>query len=223
MFQAIDNLPAGFICPADRTKPWGTNHAVMMAADVIKEPFAVINADDFYGRDAFEVVARELSEIRPGKYSLVGFRVGNTMSPNGSVARGICATDASGMLTDVAERKDVRYDESGNIVCTGDAGELQVLEPATPVSMNLWGLMPDYFDLAKREFDKFLKINIYAPKAEMTIPDCMDGLIKSGEASVKVLDTTSRWFGVTYAGDRPGVVEKFAELHRQGVYPEKMF
>ena len=220
VFQAIDNLPAGFICPADRTKPWGTNHAVMMAADVIKEPFAVINADDFYGRDAFEVVARELSEIRPGKYSLVGFRVGNTMSPNGSVARGICATDASGMLTDVAERKDVRYDESGNIVCTGDAGELQVLEPATPVSMNLWGLMPDYFDLAKREFDKFLKINIYAPKAEMTIPDCMDGLIKS---SVKVLDTTSRWFGVTYAGDRPGVVEKFAELHRQGVYPEKMF
>ena len=157
VFQAIDNLPAGFICPADRTKPWGTNHAVMMAADVIKEPFAVINADDFYGRDAFEVVARELSEIRPGKYSLVGFRVGNTMSPNGSVARGICATDASGMLTDVAERKDVRYDESGNIVCTGDAGELQVLEPATPVSMNLWGLMPDYFDLAKREFDKFLK------------------------------------------------------------------
>lgn len=223
VFQAIDNLPAGFICPADRTKPWGTNHAVMMAADVIKEPFAVINADDFYGRDAFEVVARELSEIRPGKYSLVGFRVGNTMSPTGSVARGICATDASGMLTDVAERKDVRYDESGNIVCTGDAGELQVLEPATPVSMNLWGLMPDYFDLAKREFDKFLKINIYAPKAEMTIPDCMDGLIKSGEASVKVLDTTSRWFGVTYAGDRPGVVEKFAELHRQGVYPEKMF
>lgn len=223
VFQAIDNLPAGFICPADRTKPWGTNHAVMMAADVIKEPFAVINADDFYGRDAFEVVARELSEIRPGKYSLVGFRVGNTMSPNGSVARGICATDASGMLTDVAERKDVRYDESGNIVCTGDAGELQVLEPATPVSMNLWGLMPDYFDLAKREFDKFLKINIDAPKAEMTIPDCVDGLIKSGEASVKVLDTTSRWFGVTYAGDRPGVVEKFAELHRQGVYPEKMF
>ena len=195
----------------------------MMAADVIKEPFAVINADDFYGRDAFEVVARELSEIRPGKYSLVGFRVGNTMSPNGSVARGICATDASGMLTDVAERKDFRYDESGNIVCTGDAGELQVLEPATPVSMNLWGLMPDYFDLAKREFDKFLKINIDAPKAEMTIPDCMDGLIKSGEASVKVRDTTSRWFGVTYAGDRPGVVEKFAELHRQGVYPEKMF
>ena len=223
VFQAIDNLPAGFICPADRTKPWGTNHAVMMAADVIKEPFAVINADDFYGRDAFEVVARELSEIRPGKYSLVGFRVGNTMSPNGSVARGICATDASGMLTDVAERKDFRYDESGNIVCTGDAGELQVLEPATPVSMNLWGLMPDYFDLAKREFDKFLKINIDAPKAEMTIPDCMDGLIKSGEASVKVRDTTSRWFGVTYAGDRPGVVEKFAELHRQGVYPEKMF
>ena len=206
VFQSIDDLPEGFSCPEGRTKPWGTNHAVMMAAKAIDGPFAVINADDFYGRDAFEVVARQLQEPKPGEYSLVGFRVGNTMSPNGSVARGVCSTDANNMLTDIAERKDIRYDENGKIIYTGDTGDTCVLAPETPVSMNLWGLTPDY-----------------NPKAEMTIPDCMDGLIKNGEATVKVLDTTSHWFGVTYAGDRPGVVEKFAELHRQGVYPDKMF
>ena len=217
VFQSIDDLPEGFTCPDGRTKPWGTNHAVMSAAGVINEPFAVINADDFYGRDAFDVVARQLSEAKPGEYSLVGFRVGNTMSPNGSVARGVCATDANGMLTDVAERKDIRYDEDGKIIFTDENGVTCTLTPETPVSMNLWGLMPDYFDLSKREFTKFLKANADNPKAEMTIPDCMDGLIKNGDATVKVLDTTSRWFGVTYAGDRPGVVEKFAELHREGV------
>ena len=223
VFQSIDDLPEGFTCPDGRTKPWGTNHPVMAAAGVINEPFAVINADDFYGRDAFDVVARQLSESKPGEYSLVGFRVGNTMSPNGSVARGVCATDANGMLTDVAERKDIRYDEDGKIIFTDENGVTCTLTPETPVSMNLWGLMPDYFDLSKREFTKFLKANADNPKAEMTIPDCMDGLIKNGDATVKVLDTTSRWFGVTYAGDRPGVVEKFAELHREGVYPEKIF
>lgn len=223
VFQSIDDLPEGFTCPEGRTKPWGTNHAVMMAADAIKEPFAVINADDFYGRDAFNVIARRLADASAGMYSLVGFRVGNTMSPNGSVARGVCATDTDGMLTDIAERKYIRYDEAGRIICTGDNGETCVLAPETPVSMNLWGLTPDYFDFAKREFSKYLAANIDNPKAEMTIPDCMDGLIKNGDASVKVVDTSSHWFGVTYAGDRPGVVEKFADLHKQGLYPEKMF
>lgn len=223
VFQAIDDLPEGFVCPEGRSKPWGTNHAVMMAAGVINEPFAVINADDFYGRDAFEVVARQLANAEPGKYSLVGFRVGNTMSPNGSVARGVCETDSNGMLTAIAERKDISYDADGNIVFTDENGKTCSLEPEAPVSMNLWGLTPDYFTLSEREFAKYLKANIDNPKAEMTIPDCMDGLIKNGEASVKVLDTTSRWFGVTYAGDRPGVVEKFAELHREGLYPDKMF
>ncbi len=223
VFQAIDDLPSGFVNPEGRTKPWGTNHAVMMAAGVINEPFAVINADDFYGRDAFEVVARSLATARPGEYSLVGFRVGNTMSPNGSVARGVCGTDDEGRLTDVVERKDIRYDDNGRIVFNDENGEICVLAPETPVSMNLWGLMPDYFASSQREFTNYLKDNIDNPKAEMTIPDCMDGLIKSGEVNVKVLDTTSRWFGVTYAGDRPGVVEKFAELHRQGLYPDRLF
>lgn len=223
VFQSIDSLPGGLRCPEGRTKPWGTNHAVLSAAGVINEPFAVINADDFYGCNAFEVVARYLAGVSSGKYALVGFRVGNTMSPNGTVARGVCETDAGGRLTAIAERKDIGYDADGSIIFTDENGVKQHLEPKAPVSMNLWGLTPDYFALADREFGRYLAANISNPKAEMTIPDCMDRLIKNGEASVDVLDTTSRWFGVTYAGDRPGVVEKFADLHRQGLYPEKMF
>lgn len=223
VFQSIDSLPDGYKCPLGRVKPWGTNHAVMMAAGVIDGPFAVINADDFYGRDAYEVIARQLSEAKPGSYSLVGFRVGNTMSENGSVARGVCHTDEHGMLSSIAERKDISYDIDGSIIFTDENGAVQHLHPDTPVSMNLWGLTPDYFELSEKEFKKFIDRNHDNPKAEMTIPDCMDSLIKEGLAEVKVLDTVSRWFGVTYAGDRPGVVEKFAELHRSGQYPEKMF
>lgn len=223
VFQSIDALPEGFTKPEGRTKPWGTNHAVLSAAETINEPFAVINADDFYGRNAFEVAYSSLTDAVPGKYSLIGFRVGNTMSPNGTVARGVCGTDADGRLTTIAERKDIAYDADGNIVFTDENGIVQQLTPDTPVSMNLWGLTPDYFDLAKREFANYLEHNISNPKAEMTIPDCMDALIRRGEATVNVLDTTSRWFGVTYAADRPGVVEKFADLHSRGLYPDKMF
>lgn len=224
VYQSIDKLPEGYTCPADRTKPWGTNHAVLMGRDVIKEPFAVINADDFYGRDAFRVIAEELSRPRDrkGDYCMVGFRVGNTMTENGSVARGVCQTD-KGLLTSVIERTAISYDDKHNIVFTDENGEVQTLDPATPVSMNLWGFTPDYFDYSDREFRKFLDKDINTPKAEFFIPLAIDTLINSGEATVKVLDTDSRWFGVTYAADRPGVVAKFAELHADGTYPEKLF
>jgi hypothetical protein len=224
VFQSLDKLPEGYTCPADRTKPWGTNHAVMMAADVIKEPFAVINADDFYGRDAFEVIARELSRPhdKKGDYCMVGFRVGNTMTENGSVARGVCE-NKDGLLTSVVERTAISYDKDGKIVFTDENGQVQTLDPATPVSMNLWGFTPDYFEFSEREFRKFLDKDINTPKAEFFIPLAIDALIKSGEATVKVLDTDSKWFGVTYAADRPAVVAKFAELHAQGVYPANMF
>lgn len=224
VFQSTDKLPEGYTCPADRTKPWGTNHAVLMGREVINEPFAVINADDFYGRDAFRVIAQELSRTRDrkGDYCMVGFRVGNTMTENGSVARGVCQTK-DGLLTSVVERTAISYDENGNIVFTDENGELQTLDPATPVSMNLWGFTPDYFDYSDREFRNFLDRDINTPKAEYFIPLAIDTLINSGEATVKVLDTDSRWFGVTYAADRPGVVEKFAELHSNGTYPEKLF
>ncbi len=224
VFQSITDLPEGYTCPEDRTKPWGTNHAVLMGKNAIKEPFAVINADDFYGRNAFEVIAKELSRPRDrkGDYCMVGFRVGNTMTENGSVARGVCSTK-DGNLESVVERTAISYDKDGRIVFTDENGTEQTLDPATPVSMNLWGFTPDYFDYSEREFRRFLDRDINTPKSEFFIPLAIDTLIKSGEASVKVLDTDSKWFGVTYAADRPGVVEKFAQLHADGTYPEKLF
>lgn len=224
VFQSTDKLPEGYTCPADRSKPWGTNHAVLMGKNAIKEPFAVINADDFYGRNAFEVIAKELSREHDhkGDYCMVGFRVGNTMTENGSVARGVCETK-DGKLTSVVERTAISYDKDGRIVFTDEKGQEQTLEPNTPVSMNLWGFTPDYFDYSEREFKKFLDKDINTPKAEFFIPLAIDTLINSGEATVKVLDTTSKWFGVTYAADRDGVVAKFAELHKNGTYPEKLF
>lgn len=224
VFQSTDALPEGFTCPTDRTKPWGTNHAVLMGKSVIKEPFAVINADDFYGRDAFEVMAKELMRERDkkGDYCMVGFRVGNTMTENGSVARGVCETK-DGLLSSIVERTAISYDKNHDIVFTDENGVEQHLEPTTPVSMNLWGFTPDYFDYSEREFVKFLEKDINTPKAEFFIPLVVDTLINSGEATVKVLDTDSKWFGVTYAADRPGVVAKFAELHADGTYPSKLF
>ncbi len=224
VFQSITDLPEGYTCPEDRTKPWGTNHAVLMGKNAIKEPFAVINADDFYGRNAFEVIAKELSRPRDrkGDYCMVGFRVGNTMTENGSVARGVCSTK-DGNLESVVERTAISYDKEGRIVFTDENGTEQTLDPATPVSMNLWGFTPDYFDYSEREFRRFLDRDINTPKSEFFIPLAIDTLIKSGEASVKVLDTDSKWFGVTYAADRPGVVVKFAQLHADSTYPEKLF
>ena len=224
VFQALDNLPEGFVCPEGRTKPWGTNHAVLMGKDVIKEPFAVINADDFYGRNSFEVIAKELStpKNRKGDYCMVGFRVGNTMSESGSVARGVCE-NKDGFLTTVVERTAIAYNEKHEISFTDENGKEQILDPNTPVSMNLWGFTPDYFEFGEKYFVDFLKENINTPKAEFFIPLVVNELVTKGDASVKVLDTDSKWFGVTYAADRQGVVDKFAELHANGEYPEKMF
>ena len=224
VFQAIDNLPEGFVCPEGRTKPWGTNHAVLMGKDVIKEPFAVINADDFYGRNSFEVIAQELSKPKEekGDYCMVGFRVGNTMSESGSVARGVCQT-TDGYLTTVVERTAIEYNDKHEITFVDENGVTQTLEPNTPVSMNLWGFTPDYFKFSEGYFVDFLKENIDKPKAEFFIPLVVNELITNNIAKVKVLDTESKWFGVTYAADRQGVVDKLADLHAKGEYPEKMF
>lgn len=224
VFQSIDKLPEGYTCPADRTKPWGPAHAVIMAAGTINKPFAVINSDDFYGRNSFEVLAKELMRPRDrkGDYCMVGFRIGNTMTENGGVNRGVCQT-RDGLLTSVEECKDIAYNENHEIVYTDVDSNEHKLDANVPVSMNMWGFTPDYFDYGIREFSKFLSEKINVPKSEQVIPDVADALIKSGEATVKVLDTDSRWFGVTYAEDRPGVVAKFAELHQVGAYPEKLF
>ncbi|MDE6098957.1 MAG: nucleotidyltransferase, partial [Muribaculaceae bacterium] len=158
VFQSLDALPEGFSVPEGRTKPWGTNHAVLMGETAIHEPFAVINADDFYGRDAFAVMGRYLSsdDLKPGEYSMVGFRVNNTMSENGSVSRGVCSVDSNGNLTGVVERTAISYDPEHKIVFADENGQQQTLEPNTPVSMNFWGFTPDYFNYSKREFVKFL-------------------------------------------------------------------
>ena len=225
VFQAIDDLPEGFTCPADRAKPWGTNHAVLMGKDVIKEPFAVINADDFYSRDAFAVMGKWLNELpegSTGKYSMVGFRICNTLSENGTVARGVCAKNEAGMLTDVVERTEImRVD--GVISYKDENGEWQPVGEETPVSMNFWGFTPDYFNYSEAQFVDFLKENIDKPKAEFFIPLVVDTLINGGKATCEVLDTTAKWFGVTYAADRPGTVEKIQSLVDAGEYPNKLF
>lgn len=221
-FQSIDDLPEGFSVPEGRVKPWGTGHAVRAARNVIAEPFAVINADDFYGQDAFAVLAKQLQN-QGSEYSMVGFRVGNTMSESGTVSRGVCTVGADGNLANIVERTAIGYDADHNIGFDDENGKKCQLDANTPVSMNFWGFNPDYFEYTERDFNKFLTERGTELKSEFYIPTVVDHLIKSGEKKVKVLDTASQWFGVTYPEDRPGVVAKLAALHQQGTYPEKMF
>ncbi|MDI3505292.1 MAG: hypothetical protein PWQ81_514 [Bacteroidota bacterium] len=224
VFQDLDNLPAGFSVPEGREKPWGTNHAVMMGKDVIHEPFAVINADDFYGRESYKVLADYLSELdnTRNQYCMIGYRVGNTLSESGTVARGICETDAEGNLTGVVERTQVmRID--GEVKYKDENDQWISIPDNTPVSMNMWGFTPDYFEYSEKYFVEFLKNNIQNPKAEFFIPLVVNELIVNNTAKVKVLDTPSKWFGVTYAEDRPEVVAKLQQLVNDGVYPSPLW
>ena len=224
VFQDLNALPEGFTCPAGRQKPWGTNHAVLMGKDVIREPFAVINADDFYGRDSFAVIGKWLSELdnTQNQYCMVGYRVGNTLSESGSVARGVCETSAEGYLTGVVERTAIERID-GDIQFIDENGQKVVLEENTPVSMNMWGFTPDYFTHSEEYFKEFLRANVGNLKAEYFIPLMVNKLITEGTATVKVLDTTAKWFGVTYAADRQGVVDKIQALVDAGEYPNKLF
>ena len=225
VFQSLDALPEGFTTPEGRVKPWGTNHAVLMAKDVIKEPFCVINCDDFYNRDAFMVIGKFLSELPEGAkndYAMVGFRVGNTLSENGTVARGICSKDEAGHLTTVVERTEIMR-VNGPVCYKDEQGQWVAVEDNTPVSMNMWGFTPDYFEYSEEYFKEFLKANMGNLKSEYFIPLMVNKLITEGTARVKVLDTTSKWFGVTYAADRQGVVDKIQALVDAGEYPSKLF
>jgi UTP-glucose-1-phosphate uridylyltransferase len=224
VFQDIDNLPAGFTVPAGRVKPWGTNHAVLMGKDVINEPFAVINADDFYGRDSFAVLGKQLAGMngKNNDYCMVGYRVGNTLSESGSVARGVCATDADGYLSTVVERTSIERID-GKVSFKDENGEMITIADHTPVSMNMWGFTPDYFLYSEDIFVDFLRENINNLKSEYFIPLAVNVLINKNLVRVKVLDTTSKWFGVTYATDRQGVVDKIQALVSAGEYPDKLF
>ena len=226
-FQAMDKLPEGFTVPEGRQKPWGTNHAVMIAKGLIHEPFCVINCDDFYNRDAYMVMGKFLSELPEGsknRYSMVGFRVGNTLSENGTVARGICSKDNDGHLTEVVERTEImRVD--GKVCYKDEEGKWVAVEDNTPVSMNMWGFTPDYFEYSDEYFKEFLSDakNMENLKAEFFIPLVVNNLIHEGTATVKVLDTTSKWFGVTYAADRQATVDRIQKLIEEGVYPNRLF
>lgn len=226
VFQSVDALPEGYTVPEGRTKPWGTNHAVMMGESAIEEPFAVINADDFYGRDAFDVMAGFLAGVgkeSDGRYCMVAFELGNTMTEAGSVSRGVCTVDECGHLTDVVGRTSIAFTPAGEIEYTDKEGNSGRLMAHMPVSMNLWGFTPDYFRYSRREFVRFLNKHIERAGSEFFIPSVVDKLVKNGEATVDVLSTKSRWFGVTYPEDRDKVVASLAALHNAGEYPDKLF
>ena len=224
VFQELDNLPEGFTPNPERVKPWGTNHAVLMAKDIIKEPFAVINADDFYGRESYAILAEYLSKLEGQKnnYCMVGYRVGNTLSESGSVARGICETNDENFLTGVVERTQIER-KNGKVQYIDENNTWITISDDTPVSMNMWGFTPDYFKYSEDYFITFLKENAHNLKAEFFIPLMVNHLIVNGTAKVKVLDTPSKWFGVTYAADRQGVVDKIQALIKKGEYPSKLW
>ena len=224
--QELTKIPARFTLNPERQKPWGTAHAVLMAADVIKEPFVVINGDDFYGRDSFRIAADwcRKHEGGSGVYAIVGFEIDNTLSESGGVSRGICHYDAEGHLTTVVEHHNVRIEEDG--VLRGDnsvSGEYVELRPKDLCSMNMWCFTPDYFTRSAAIFEKFLEENIGELKKEFYIPFAVDRMIHDSSAACDVLSTPSHWFGVTFKEDRPGVVAKFAELVAEGVYPSPLY
>ena len=213
--------------PEDRVKPWGTNHAVLMAKDVINEPFAVINGDDFYGKESFRILADwcRAHEKTEGQYCIVGFELENTLSENGSVSRGICSYDSKNILTGIAEHLDIAREGDGKVYGNNSlTGENHVeLDAKALCSMNMWGFTPDYFVKSEASFVTFLKEHISELKKEYYIPYAVDVIVKNGEGSCEVLSTPSHWFGVTYKEDRPGVVAKFADLVSKGVYPSPLY
>ena len=223
VYQSLDKIPAGFDVPEGRLKPWGTNHAVMMAADVIHEPFAVINSDDFYGRASYKTMADYLQSIEgtKGNYALVGYHLENTLSDYGTVSRGICGVDKENYLTSVTERTAIGHD--GDEVYYIDGKEKFNLDPHSFVSMNFWGFTPEYFKHSERIFKHFLKDNQDNHKAEFFIPYVADKLIKEEKATFKVLDCDAKWFGVTYKEDRPNTVERINSLIAAGEYPHKIW
>ena len=225
VFQELDYLPDGFTVPEGREKPWGTNHAVMMAKSAVNEPFAVINADDFYGKDSYESLGKYMQTLhgKENRYAMVGFRISNTISENGTVSRGICSEDADGNLTAMTERHGIERLAGGQIVFVDENGAQQPLADSTPVSMNMFGFTPDYFRHSEEYFKTFLSDNMSNLKSEFYIPLMVNNLVQTGDASMKVLPTSAKWFGVTYKADKPMVEQRIRQLIAEGVYPEKLW
>ena len=220
----MDDLPEGFTCPEGRTKPWGTGQAILCCRNIVKGPFAIINADDYYGKEAFKLMHDYLAETgdQKGRYCMAGFILGNTLSDNGAVTRGVCKVDENGNLTGVNETHGIVKTADGAAV--EEDGKLVPIDVNSHVSMNLWGLTPEFFERLEKGFVEFLGSRKEGDiKSEYLLPTVIDGMIQSGEAKVKVLETHDKWFGVTYAEDKQTVVDAFAALHNAGVYPNPLF
>lgn len=224
VYQELNKIPDGYTYNSEREKPWGTNHAVLMGSGVIHEPFAVINADDFYGYESFRVLASFLKEIngKENEYCMVGYHLGNTLSESGSVSRGVCSVDKDGYLQNIVERTHIQK-EDDTIYYLGENCERITVEPQTIVSMNMWGFTPDYYKYSMEYFKEFLRDQSNNLKSEFFIPKVVNSLIEEEKVHCKVIDTSSTWFGVTYAEDRPNVIIEINKLIQQGIYPHKLF
>ena len=216
-FQSIDDLPKGFSVPEGRTKPWGTGQAVLACKDLIREPFVVQNADDFYGAEAYQVIAKAFTELDPNESCMVGYRLRNTLSPHGAVSRGICYTE-NGMLKTVIERFEIKDDASGSIQYV-EGGQAGTMTGDEICSMNFWGFQPSLFDTLEDKFIAFLESNGKELKSEWYIPNIIQDAIDTGETCVKVLSSDSQWFGITYPEDRPAVATSLETMHDAGKYP----
>ncbi len=222
-FQEYDSLPEGFVPPADRVKPYGTVHAVLCARDVIDGPFAVVNADDYYGKDAFATIAAALQRMEGKQACMVAYDLGNTLSENGTVTRGVCHVDANGLLEGVRETYKLGRDGQGLIRDFAGDAPSDPLPENTPVSMNFWGLTPWFFPAAERYFRAFLQDGTRDPlKAEFVLPTLIDTLMRQEHLPVEVLHTHAKWFGVTYREDKPQVQAALLEKHRSGEYPDQL-
>lgn len=224
VFQELDMLPDGLKCPADRIKPWGTAHAVWVCRNAVKEPFAVINADDFYGQNSFNVLAKKLSDPKLGQNDsfMVGYRLANTLSEQGSVSRGVCKVDTKSFLQDVVERTKIERID-GVVKYMDENNAMVPVDDQSLVSMNCWGFTPKLFGHIDSMLNEFLGGSLANPKAEFYIPTVVNHLIKNGKATCNVLPTSSHWFGVTYPGDKPMVMEKLNNLVAKGIYPTPLF
>lgn len=224
VFQELDMLPEGFMLNQEREKPWGTNHALLMGKEVINEPFAIINADDFYGRESFELLAGQLKKMegKERNYCMIGYLLGNTLSEGGTVARGVCEIKEESYLEQIVERTEIKRID-GIPAYRDEQNNWHRLTDTTPVSMNMWGFTPDYFKLAEENFASFLKLNSDKPNSEYLIPNEVNTLLKKNEIRVKLIPTPANWFGVTYATDRPEVVSQIAALVAKNIYPVTLF
>ncbi len=223
VYQELDMLPEGFTLPEGREKPWGTAHAILVAKDVINEPFCAINADDFYGKAAYKIMAKFLtSSEKNTEYSMVGYHLNKTLSEFGSVSRGICNVDENKNLNKIVETLTILIKDD-KVISVEEDGSETILTGEESVSMNIWGFKPSLFETIENKFVDFLNTEIDKPKSEMLIPSLVFEMINEQKATVKVLEADSPWFGVTYKEDKPFVVEKINKLIKEGEYPKNLW